>query len=169
MSHPAFTIRRTSEADWREVRDLRLEMLRDTPDAYAETLRDALQHDEAEWRMRALRGLAEHGISVVAIADDGRWVGAMAGFVPDSTTGPLLVGVYVAPEVRGRAVGLTDALLATVESWAHTEGATLTLHVHERNHRAQRAYERRGYEATGVTVPYTLDSTANEIEMVKRL
>ena len=169
MSHPAFTIRRTSEADWREVRDLRLEMLRDTPLAYAETLSDALGHDEAEWRMRARRGLAEHGTSVVAVADDGRWVGAMAGFVPDADTGPLLVGVYVAPEFRGGEVGLTDALLATVEGWARTEGATLTLHVHESNLRAQRAYERRGYEATGVTVPYILDPTVNEIEMVKRL
>ena len=76
-------------------------MIRDTPTAYAETLEEALSHDEAEWRMRGLRGPSDHGIAIAAITKSGRWVGTMAGFVPGPETGPLLVGVYVTPDFRG--------------------------------------------------------------------
>ena len=169
VSTYAFSIRRTVEADWRHIRDLRVEMIRDTPTAYTETLEEALGHDEVEWRMRGNRGAGEHGIAIVGIADSGLWIGTMAGFVPDPDTGPLLVGVYVAPEFRGSQMGLTDALLATVEEWARTESSRLTLHVHEDNVRARKAYEHRGFVATGQTAPYNLDSSKSELEMVKQL
>ena len=48
VSTHAFSIRRTVESDWRQIRDLRVEMIRDTPTAYAETLEEALGHDEVE-------------------------------------------------------------------------------------------------------------------------
>ena len=163
-----FVVRPTSEDDWRDIRALRLEMLADTPTAFAETLDSALQHGEAEWRMRGRRGTAEHGTALVAVTEQGRWVGTMGGFLL-AGTGPLLVGVYVAPAFRGADAGVTDALLARVEDWARGEGDTLALHVHERNARARRAYEKRGFAATGTTLPYVLDPTASEIEMSKRV
>ncbi|TFC94771.1 MULTISPECIES: GNAT family N-acetyltransferase [Cryobacterium] len=169
MNTDRFSIRSTDESDWREIRDLRLEMIRDTPTGYAETLDDALSHDEAEWRMRGRRGASEHGIAIAAITESGRWVGTMAGFVPDPNTGPLLVGVYVAPDFRGGEVGLTDALLAAVEDWARTESDRLTLHVHEDNARARRAYENRGFAATGNSARYNLDPSRHELELVKIL
>jgi GNAT superfamily N-acetyltransferase len=144
-------------------------MIRDTPTAFAESLEEALSHNKTQWRMRGLRGASAHGIAIAAIAESGRWVGTMAGFVPDQDTGPRLVGVNVAPDFRGSKSGLTDALLAAVEDWARTEGHQLTLHVHEENSRARKAYERRGFVATGHTVPYNLDSSKNELEMVKKL
>lgn len=165
----AFSIRATTEADWQEIRDLRIEMLRDTPTAYSETLDAALSHDEEQWRARGRRGTAEHQMWVAAITPTGRWVGMMGGRVPESADGPELVGVYVAPDLRGGGHGVTDALLATIETWARTESDRLTLHVHEDNARARRAYARRGFVLTGVTVPYSLDPTANELEMVKEL
>ncbi|GAB2507807.1 hypothetical protein GCM10027267_00530 [Paramicrobacterium agarici] len=151
------------------MRDLRLEMLRDTPMGYAETIDTALTHDEAQWRMRGGRGTAEHGIVVAAIDRSGRWVGTMGGFIPDADTGPYLVGVYVAPHCRGRDAGVTDALLDAIEDWARSEGETVTLHVHEDNRRARVAYERRGFVATGNALPYNLDPTRLELEMVKQL
>ena len=169
MSKNTFSLRRTVAADWSEIRDLRLEMIRDTPTAYVETLAEALSHDEAEWRMRGERGTAEHGIALAAVAGDGAWIGTMGAFVPNAETGPLLVGVYVAPEFRGRQVGLTDALLTEIENWARTESSKLTLHVHEENVRARTYYERRGFAATGQTFPYNLDPGKNELEMVKQL
>ncbi|WP_241977074.1 hypothetical protein [Cryobacterium sp. Sr8] len=83
MNNLAVSIRRTVAADWREIRDLRLEMIRDSPSAYNETLDGALGNDEAEWRMRGERGTADHGIAVAAIDSAGRLVGAMAGFVSE--------------------------------------------------------------------------------------
>jgi GNAT superfamily N-acetyltransferase len=169
MAIEDYSIRRTEPEDWRQLRELRLEMLRDTPIAYGETLADALAHTEAEWRMRGARGTAEHGIGIVAIDSAGRWVGTMGGYVPDPATGALLVGVYVSPGHRGRDAGVFDAMLAIIEEWARSEGETLTLHVHEDNARARAAYLRRGFVETGRQVAYVLDAGAREIEMVKRL
>jgi|SRR6185312_7493765 len=169
MNPEEFTIRRTDEADWREVRGLRLQMIRDTPDACAETLADALAHDESEWRLRGRRGTAEHGIQLAAISGTGQWAGTMGGFVPDSAAGPLLVGVFVVPEWRGSRVGLADALLGSVEEWARAEGGRLTLHVHEDNAHAIRFYERHGYTATGHSVEYNVNPAKRELEMLKLL
>jgi GNAT superfamily N-acetyltransferase len=177
MSVP-FSIRPTTEDDWQDVRTLRLEMLADTPIAFAETREHALDQPESEWSMRGARGVTDHGTSLVAIAADGRWIGAMAGYDAaaaagaddaDTTASPLLVGVYVAPDFRGAGAGVTDALLAGVEAWARTRADTLALHVHEDNARAIAAYERRGFERTDVTIPYNLDPAKVELEMVKRL
>jgi len=169
MMTEGFRIRSTTSADWREIRELRLEMLRDTPLAFGETFDTALAHDEAEWTMRGERGTTEHSIAVVAITTSGRWIGTMGGYIPDAATGPLLVGVYVAPDFRGGVAGVTDALLSRIEDWARTESGRLTLHVHEHNDRARAAYERRGFAATGVTEPYVLDPTTRELEMIKQL
>ncbi|HEV7623078.1 MAG TPA: GNAT family N-acetyltransferase [Amnibacterium sp.] len=163
---PGFTVRSPDEEDWRELRDLRLEMLADTPIAYLETLETARTHDEAYWRRRA-RPRTDGGISVVAVTDDGRWVGTMAG-IP-GVGGPTLVGVYVAPGFRGRRVGVTDALLDAVETWARGHAGVLRLEVNELNVRARVAYERRGFVLTGRTSPYPLDPPSLELEMIKRL
>ena len=163
------TVRPTTEDDWERIRDLRLEMLRDTPLAYVETLEAAQAHGVEEWRMRGRRGTAEGWLQVAAITPDGRWVGMMGCWVPDAASGPLLIGVYVAPEHRGRTAGVTDALLSVVEAWAREHGGTLRLHVHEDNARARTAYASRGFVETGVTKPYPLDPSQGELEMLKRL
>jgi len=162
----AFLLRSPDEEDWREVRDLRLEMLADTPIAYLETLATARKHDEAYWRRRA-RPRGDGSISVVAVHEDGRWIGTMAG-VPGAT-GPMLVGVYVAPGFRGRRAGVTDALLGAVEDWARGFSEVLRLEVNELNTRARAAYEARGFVLTGATSPYPLDPPSLELEMIKRL
>jgi ribosomal protein S18 acetylase RimI-like enzyme len=165
----AVTIRTTTEDDWREVRALRLAMLADTPMAYGEHRVDAEGYDEQEWRARGRRGQDLGSTSLVAVDEHGTWIGMMNGYVPDAETGPLLVGVYVAPDHRGRGAGVADALLDAVEEWAVGHGATLRLHVHEDNGRARAFYERRGFVVTGHTEPYELDPTRVELEMVREL
>ena len=166
------SIRRTREGDWEEYRALRLEMLADTPSAFAETLANAQGRDEAEWRMRAARGEASDQVLVIAIDNSsGRWVGSMGGFIasgPD-VTGPLLVGVYVSPDFRGRSLGVAAAMLSEVEAWAATIDRMLHLHVHEDNPRALAFYQRSGYRLTGKTEPYVLNPQQRELEMVKEL
>jgi GNAT superfamily N-acetyltransferase len=157
------TVRRTTPDDWERVRELRLEMLGDTPIAYAETLEHALGHSEAEWRMRGARGEQPNSVSLVAITPDGDWVGTMGAYLAEGI--PLLVGVYVAPAYRGKRAGVTDALLNAVMLWARQHGDALHLEVHEDNARAIAAYEQRGFRRTGHTRPYDLDENALEIEM----
>jgi len=166
--HP-FTVRSTTEDDWREARTLRLEALGDTPLAFGEHLADAEHLPEDEWRSRGARGTNPHSCLLAAVDDaTGRWVGTMGGYVRPSGQ-PLLVGVYVTPDRRGHAAGVTDALLDGVEAWAATEGSSLHLEVHSENPRAQAYYRRRGYEPTGRTQAYVLDPSQTELEMVRRL
>jgi GNAT superfamily N-acetyltransferase len=155
MPRPELVIRTTGEDDWQAVRALRLEMLRDTPIAYADTLERSLGYDEAEWRRRARRGEGPNQTAVVAIEGD-RWVGTMSCYVPDQSTGPMLVGVYVAPDRRGDEAGVTRALLDEIERWAAARSDTLRLEVHEDNPRARRFYERLGFRADGTAKTETI-------------
>ena len=164
----SFHVRSTRADDWREVRALRLEMLADTPNAFGETLEHAGRVAEPEWRIRGARGENSNGAQLAAIGDDGRWLGTMGAFVT-ARGEALLVGVYVTPDFRGAAAGVTDALLTAVETWCRPRFASLTLHVHEQNPRARAAYERRGFEYTGARLPYVLDSAEFELVMVKAL
>ncbi|MFB2600229.1 GNAT family N-acetyltransferase [Herbiconiux sp. P17] len=162
-------IRRTVESDWPQVRALRLEMLADTPLAYLETVEHALRRREWEWRAWARDGSSDGSITVAAITAEGRWVGTMMSKVPHGHRGAFLYGVYVAPDHRGTAAGVTDALLTRIEEWALGRGDTLTLEVNEQNPRAVAAYRNRGFVETGVTRPYPLDPSLRELEMRKRL
>ncbi|QAY72285.1 GNAT family N-acetyltransferase [Agromyces protaetiae] len=168
MPASELVIRTTREDDWQAVRALRLEMLRDFPLAYGETLEHALRVEEQGWRGRARRGESEGQTSVVAIEGE-RWVGHMGGYIPDASTGPLLVSVYVAPDRRGDSHGVSRALLAEVERWAAGFGGTLRLEVHERNPRAIAFYEKVGFHLTGASRPYELEPGGRELEMIKRL
>ena len=107
-------------------------------------------------------------VLIVAIEGD-RWVGTMGCYVPDATTGPLLVGVYVSPDRRGEEAGVTLALLGEIERWASQRSDRLRLEVHEHNPRARRFYEKLGFEYTGHRRPYELEPGGLELEMEKRL
>jgi GNAT superfamily N-acetyltransferase len=161
----AFTVREVEERDWVRLRALRLEMLADTPIAYLETLETAEAHPTSHWKRNA-RG-RPGGLKLVAELEDGRWVGTMTGIIAEGV--PTLVAVYVAPDVRGAAAGVTDGLLAAIERWAAQHGDQLRLEVNELNGRAVEAYRRRGFVLTGRTTPYPLDPPSLELEMVKPL
>jgi GNAT superfamily N-acetyltransferase len=93
----------------------------------------------------------------------------MGGYIPDATSGPLLVGVYVSPDYRGEAAGVSRRLLDAVEDWARLHGETLRLEVHEANPRARRFYEKLGFTMTGRSREYELEPGGLELEMIKPL
>ncbi|WP_025157599.1 GNAT family N-acetyltransferase [Leifsonia aquatica] len=159
-----WTVRPSVEDDWPAYRALRLEMLEDSPLAFLETLATARTHPEEHWRRRTA-GTSTSTRLFAAVAADGRWLGSMGGHQAPGTHDPYLVGAYVTPEYRGRAVGMTDALLDAVIDWAQGRGERLLLDVHENNPAAIRAYERRGFVFTGRTQPYPLDRSTLEREM----
>lgn len=172
-SQRPFTLHTITEADWLKVRTLRLEMLADTPHAYLETLAAAEAHDEAEWRTRAARNTNPGSFGLVAVVTEGahagRWVGTMAAYLPEGAAGALLVGVYVSPDWRGAASGVSAALLNGVEGWAVQHGDVLTLEVHQESIAARRFYKRNGFEETGRVLPYPLNPNQLEFEMAKPL
>jgi GNAT superfamily N-acetyltransferase len=160
-----------TEEHWERLRDLRLEMLADSPMAYVESLESALTVDEAEWRFRARRANLPGGRGVVAVdrAVD-RYVGTMSSYTDAERGRTWVVAVYVAPDYRGGSTGVAGAMLDQIEAWAVEQGRTaLHLEVHESNERAQSFYLKRGYAFTGQTQPYELDDSQLELEMSRTL
>lgn len=141
-------VRAAVEADWPAARDVRLRALADAPHAFASTLGRESAFDELEWRRRVAPGtwmLAWAGPDPVGLA-----VGYAQPGSPAAERD--LVGLWVAPEHRGR--GVTDRLVAAVADWAAAAGAArLGLWVVDGNERARRAYARLGFVSTGMRQP----------------
>jgi RimJ/RimL family protein N-acetyltransferase len=132
-------VRRASGDDWRRLRDLRLRALADAPDAFLTTLEEASAPSDDEWR-----AWAED--TVVFVDDD---FGGMAGGFVQEDGIPMLIGMWVEPERRGS--GLAEELARAVTDWARGLGAPrIVLWVVIGNARAERFYERIGFEPTGV-------------------
>lgn len=179
MSSRVITLHRPAEDEWDRVRELRERAVLDTPIAYVETVDDVRARPEAEWRER-IRAHGEHSEQVVAIAEDGTWVGSMVVFLSDGPppyaggTGrgarrANLVGVFVDPAWRGGA-GVTDLLLDALIDWTRARGVgALHLHVAADNPRAVRAYAKRGFVPTGERVQVEGGRGVDEIEMVRAI
>jgi ribosomal protein S18 acetylase RimI-like enzyme len=133
-------VRRLAPADWAALRAARLAALADAPYAFASTMAREQPLTEQDWRDRAGRGRtfgAWDGDSIVGLATgidrEGDWH---------------LVGMWVAPKVRG--TGVADRLVAAVCDVAKQSGATsVTLWVTEVNGRARAFYRRLGFAPTG--------------------
>ncbi len=109
--------------EWRLYRALRLEALRDAPDAFGSTLAREEAFPEQEWITRLAAGatssldrplVAEHSGRPAGLA----WVRIDANAYATST----LYQVWVHPEFRGRGIG--KRLLADAVAWARQAGAT---------------------------------------------
>lgn len=152
---PSVSIRLTVEADWLRVRELRIENATDNPISYGATLETTEAMTEADWRLRARRGEAHDSTSLAAVhTATGRWVGMMSAQLGDEDgADPVLTGVYVSPDFRGRAHGVADALLDDVMDWAAARARSLRLYVYEHAVPARRFYGRRGFTLTGRSRP----------------
>jgi GNAT superfamily N-acetyltransferase len=133
-------VRRATSEDWRELRELRLRALADSPDAFLTTLAEAQERSDEEWREWASR-------SVIFVDDV--FDGMAGGFVTEEGDA-MLWGMWVAPERRG--AGLAEALARAVIDWARGDGRPrVVLWVVIGNVPAERFYERLGFRPTGVT------------------
>ncbi len=147
-----YVVRSTVEQDWRSVRALRLENAAENPVSYGADLRTTLAMTEDDWRLRARRGTGRDTTAVVAVAEDGAWLGIMAAQLPaDEEPAALLTGVFVRPRARGRANGVADALLAEVLSWAALRAPSIRLWVDcaPDGAPARGFYARHGFRRTG--------------------
>ncbi len=143
-------IRPVRPDEWRELRDLRLRALADAPDAFGATYeQESVDPDEA-WQRRADR---PDGTMIVAVDDDGRFVGMASGGpaegFPDSAG---LYGTWVDPVARGQGIG--EQLIGAIVPWAEAQGyARIGLGVTIGNDAAVRLYERIGFKDTGLRFP----------------
>lgn len=153
-------IRRAVEADWQQLRAIRLQSLQQEPLAYSSTYEREIAFPEEIWRQRI------NDAAQFLAADDGTVIGTATGFVDPATPRiVILVAMYVSPSARGAGVG--ERLVRAVIEHARAEGARqVRLHVVESNHVAERLYVRCGFVPTGVTMALPHHPELIEHEMV---
>jgi ribosomal protein S18 acetylase RimI-like enzyme len=145
MNGSRFTIRRLGAADVEAFRAIRLEGLRDDPDAFGSTFEKESSEPEQYFVDRLTRSAVFGGF-----AGD-RLVG-VAGFYSfgdiKSAHKGVLWGMYVTPGVRGSK--LATALVETLLEQASKEVEQVQLIVTASNLRARRFYERMGFVQYGL-------------------
>jgi ribosomal protein S18 acetylase RimI-like enzyme len=167
-----FEIRRVTAGDWADLRELRLEALKDAPLAFVEQYDEALAQPPGFWQARVARGATGTEAATFVAVGGGRFVGKATGLREDAPGGPAtqVVGVYVTPAWRGRRPGVATALLERVIRWAREEAGTdpVRLVVMETNAPAFAFYRRLGFVPTGRTMAYPPDPAYLEHELEYR-
>lgn len=158
-----------TEDDWESYRDLRLASLRADPGAFGSTYAREAEFDEATWRLRLTVGPLgkPNAIFSAALSSDDPLVGTAGVAYTEHHPSPMLVAMWVHPDVRGYRVGhrLVDAAV----EWAQQRGDdSMVLWVVQDNAPAITLYERCGFEMTGSTDTLPHDPTVIEVEMLRR-
>jgi GNAT superfamily N-acetyltransferase len=155
-------VRTTTIADWQALREIRLQALRDAPDAFGSTYAREAAFGEDEWHRRATRDG-----SFLAFLPEVCPAGLGGGYLAAPDTAEL-VSMFVRPRARGRGVG--EAIIDAVADWARTRGAaSVHLWVTETNKAARKLYERRGFTVTAERQSLPSNPALGEIGMTRPL
>jgi RimJ/RimL family protein N-acetyltransferase len=136
-------IRRAVAGDEPVVREMRLQAMLDTPEAFGSSYDRELGRTEADWRRWLSPG-------ATFIADAGGVPRGIVAGVHDTVDEHVvhLMAMWLAPSLRG--TGASDRLVSAVVAWGQSEGArAIRLDVMKANERARRLYERCGFRQTG--------------------
>jgi GNAT superfamily N-acetyltransferase len=155
-------VRATTLADWQALRDIRLQGLRDAPDAFSSTYAGESAFADSVWHQRATRDG-----SFLAFIPEATPAGLAGGYLEAPETAEL-ISMFIRPQARGRGVG--EALIDAVAGWARDKNATsVHLWVTETNKHARRLYERCGFTATDERQPLPSNQDLAEIGMTRPL
>jgi len=156
-------VRATVLDDWQAMRDIRLEALRDAPDAFGSTYARDAAFEPAEWHRRATRDG-----SFFAFIPGLTEPAALAGGYQEEPGAVELISMFVRPQARGHGAG--EALVDAVVAWAKDKGAaSVHLWVTESNKPAVRLYERCGFTVTPERQPLPSNSALGEVGMTRPL
>ena len=138
-------VRAAGVDDLGAMRQVRLQALKDSPEAFSSTYEREVAMSRDEWLARLDRGVT---FLLFEEAGGTRAVGLACG-VPDHDAHVTnLYGMWVHDDVRG--TGGADGLVAAVVDLARSAGsARVRLSVVRGNDRARRFYERMGFAMTG--------------------
>jgi len=148
----AATVRRITASDWRLLRELRLQSLRDAPEAFGQSHENALRIPDDDWRATA-RASAQGNSRTWLIAEaETQPVGVVQARrrAPDDC---LVFSMWVVPAARRSGIG--RQLIDAVTEWATGWGARrIVLWVFAANEGAQRFYMSIGFsfEADGADI-----------------
>jgi ribosomal protein S18 acetylase RimI-like enzyme len=151
-------VRRAVHGDEAALRDVRLQALRDAPEAFGSTLERELARTTEDWRRWMAPG------ATFLFYDSGTARGLVAGARrEDDPSVVQLMAMWVDPALRGS--GAADTLVTALVAWAAAEGArSVSLRVVKTNERARRLYERLGFGTAGPEIVRPRDGVV-EVEM----
>jgi GNAT superfamily N-acetyltransferase len=147
------------------LRDLRLRALGESPDAFEETVADALSRPDSYWA-ELTKSVTAPGRHAMFLAEDTEGPSGFVFGLLDSKRPDVghLGGMWVDPRARSRGAG--RALANAVISWARGRGLLrLELWVTEGNEGAIRLYERCGFTVTGHRRPLPSNVSLQIVEM----
>jgi GNAT superfamily N-acetyltransferase len=158
-------VRAATMEEWQVLRDIRLDALREAPDAFGSTYAEQAASVEADWRRRISRGGTF--FAYVPEVNGTEPAGLVGGFQEKPGTVEL-VSLWVRPHARGLGVG--EALVAAVIDWARTRNASsVHLWLTEANRHARVLYERCGFWPTDERQPLPAKPDLTEVGMIRRL
>jgi len=158
-------VREVTAGDWEAFRDIRLEALREVPEAFGSTYAREVAFAEADWQGRIAR--AGNFLGYLPEVSATEPAGLIGGYQEDPEVVEL-VSMYVRPRARGR--GLGEALIAAVIDWATVRNAeSVHLWVTETNKPARLLYERCGFTPTSERQPLPSNPSLGEIAMSRPL
>jgi len=170
-SHGIITIRQSQESDAQAYRDLRLEGLRNHPEAFSADYAVNEQRPMTFWTER-INSLRDGNMLFFATYENELigTCGIYRGDSPKTRHSAFITGVYVRSEWRG--LRIADELIATCIEWAREhEIKILKLGVAATNIPAIRCYERCGFTVYG-TEPqaiYVNSTMYNELLMARTI
>ncbi len=137
---------------WRLYRDLRLNALKDSPEAFGSTYAQARLHSGSVWSTRLADVCTDFDLPIL-VRVDGQAAGLAWGKIEPATRDTAhLYQMWVAAEHRGVGAGML--LLERVISWARERGARqVLLAVTCGDSPARRMYERAGFSPVGEPEP----------------
>ena len=162
------SIRLLRTDEWALLKELRIQALEDTPDAFAQTIDEVRDEPESYWQQLAMNLRFPHHAFFVAFVRDKPIGIAYGRLEAEERTVAHIGSMWVSPTVRGTGIG--KKLLERVMSWAVEQRATrIKLWVTVGNSPATKLYESSGFVPTGVTDVLRAGSPLQIIEMARGL
>ena len=160
------TAERITPANAMIFKAVRLNALKDTPDAFSSTYAKESELTDQQWIDRAAEWNGTRGVAFLAMKE-GNACGIAGSFLnQQDPTRAVLISMWVAPGYRRRGIG--QLLVDEIANWARSRHVrSLELMVTSVNDSATRFYERLGFQRTGRTEPYPHNPTVLEYEMSK--
>ena len=159
-------IRQFETNEWQAYKDLRLNALKESPEAFGSIFEDAVKYEDIQWKNRIAEASADNNYPMAALVGD-EFVGL--GWVviePPKYDVAHLYQMWVNP--RFRKLGLGRALVESGINWAGSRGTrSMMLEVTCGDRPARRLYDSLGFVPTGDPVPVWSD--ANRLEQLMEL
>lgn len=156
-------VRVLGEDDWQDYRRLRLASLEEDPEAFAATVAEEREYDEAYWRERMRRShrlLADRDGEDLGIASVGQ-ARDEDGVIENIAE---LFGMWVRPDARGSGVSW-ELVTAAADEARRSGHSQLRLWVSSDNGRAIGFYSSYGFRPGDDRRPMTTDASVEEVAM----